>query len=575
MRSRPFLKVLSVFALLVGFALPAAADDLDTPSRVVAATVYTRAAEVVREANVSIPAGAHAVVLGGLPANLLADTIRVEGETDGTLIVGAVDTKRQLVPEASSKTLERQRIERLIEVLEDRSTAARDAIAAAQARKSLATNLATLPSRAPGDAASGPRRSPQDWQALGGLIVAEFNVADAAIREANTSLRTLGKKIEDLRRQLAGIAPQRVSRTQVKINVDAATDLTGTLTIRYQVADAGWSPIYEARLDAGNAQNGPKLSLMRRASVYQSTGETWEDIPLVLSTTRPGRGTAMPRVDTLRAEFRPKLSKTRRSGGLMSLESAQDAVVQPEPAAAPPAKPRSAGLRKAVTRRQAAVVDGAFQTNYMLSGRHTVASDDGAKAVDIDTLTFQPKLRVRIAPRKRAAAFLHADITLGETQRLLPGAVSLFRDGVFVGRGRLPVLVSGETHELGFGEDDRVRVTRATLSEQTGESGILSTTKTDTRRYRTTITNAHVRPVSIRVFDQLPVAADDAIEVTLASDTTSPTERDHEDKPGILVWDFNLPPGAERVINFGYDMAWPDGRALRLREVRTKRVRKR
>ncbi|MEO0620503.1 MAG: mucoidy inhibitor MuiA family protein, partial [Pseudomonadota bacterium] len=457
MRSRPFLKVLSFSALVVGLALPVAADELDTPSRVVAATVYTRAAEVVREAKVSIPAGSHAVVLGGLPANLLADTIRVEGETDGTLIVGAVDTKRLFVPEASSKTLERQRIERLIEVLEDRSTAARDTIAAAQARKSLATNLATLPSQAPGDAASGPRRSPQDWQALGGLIVAEFNVADAAIREANVSLRTMRKKIEDLRRQLASIAPQRISRTQVKINVEAATDLTGTLTIRYQVADAGWSPVYEARLDAGNAQNGPKLSLVRRASVYQSTGETWENIPLVLSTTRPGRSTAMPRVDTLRAEFRPKLSKTRRSGGIMSLETAQDAVVQPEPAAAPSAKPRSAGLRKAVTRRQAAVVDGAFQTNYVLGGRHTVASDDGAKAVDIDTLTFQPKLRVRIAPRKRTAAFLHADITLGETQRLLPGAVSLFRDGIFVGRVQLPVLVSGETHELGFGEDDRVR----------------------------------------------------------------------------------------------------------------------
>ena len=50
-------------------------------------------------------------------------------------------------------------------------------------------------------------------------------------------------------------------------------------------------------------------------------------------------------------------------------------------------------------------------------------------------------------------------MTMARGTPILPGQVSLFRDGTFVGNGRLPLLSPGEEHELGFGVDDAVRVT--------------------------------------------------------------------------------------------------------------------
>ena len=58
---------------------------------------------------------------------------------------------------------------------------------------------------------------------------------------------------------------------------------------------------------------------------------------------------------------------------------------------------------------------------------------------------------------------------------LRPGPVHLFRDGVYMGAGSRPLLAPGETHKLGFGADDRIRISRTESRRETGEAGLLTT----------------------------------------------------------------------------------------------------
>ena len=53
-------------------------------------------------------------------------------------------------------------------------------------------------------------------------------------------------------------------------------------------------PFYDARLATGTKAQAPKLQLVRRASIQQRSGESWDEVALALSTTRPGAGTAAP-----------------------------------------------------------------------------------------------------------------------------------------------------------------------------------------------------------------------------------------------------------------------------------------
>ncbi len=568
-----------VFVALASLTTTAMAADLDAGSRITAVTVYTSAAEVSRVAEIKVPAGQHAVVLGDLPARLRADSIRVEGEATGELEIGSVDTKSVLLAEDASATAERKRLEKEIERLSDRSSAISDNIAAAEARKTLIRNLAQLPVQPAPQGEPQGARSPSDWAAISALIGAQMVEAQKEIRTANIAMRDVQTQINDLQRKLAGIPPRRVRRTEVRINVSAATALEATLTIRYQVADAGWTPAYEARLSTGDDATQPDLRLTRRARVYQRTGEEWKNIALLLSSTRPGRGTSAPRVGSLRAEFQPAISKRK-------YKTSESRAPEPMPSA--PAMelelddvaPQARGLvarpvRKRASRKQARVVEAAFQATYEIPGRHTIPTDGAVRNIEIDRVGFAPSIAVRAVPRKKAAAFLYADIKVADGQRLLPGAVSLFRDGVFVGRGALPTLTSGETHELGFGEDDTVRVEHVTLAQKTGESGIISTTKTDTRKFRMTIVNGHKRAVNVRVFDQLPVSGDDDIQVTMVGNVTAPTVTGVKDKPGVLAWDRELAPQASMVINFGYRISWPEGREIRFREVHKRKNKSR
>ena len=203
------------------------------------------------------------------------------------------------------------------------------------------------------------------------------------------------------------------------------------------------------------------------------------------------------------------------------------------------------------------VINTAFQAIYVIADRQTVKSNEGQKRVQIDVKSFAPMLSIRTVPKLSDVAYLYAKLTLESGALLLPGQTSLFRDGVFVGRGELPQLAGGEDHELGFGSDDKVRVKFATLDRSTGETGIISSSSVETQRFKTTVKNLHSRSVTVTVYDQLPVSANEDIQVTLTSNSTAPTAQNVEDKRGVMSWDLKLDPEEEQEINFGYQVSWP------------------
>ena len=186
---------------------------------------------------------------------------------------------------------ERKRVEDAIEKLKDERATLQAAVQAAEAQKTLIGNLAQLPNRpAPANGARGAARLGQ----LFGLIGQRFAEAQKAMLETQVKVREVDRQIKDLEGKLASLAPAQEERTEVKIFVNAGGALEADIAIRYQVGAASWVPFYDARLATGTKAQAPKLQLVRRASIQQRTGESWDNVALALSTTRPGAGTAAP-----------------------------------------------------------------------------------------------------------------------------------------------------------------------------------------------------------------------------------------------------------------------------------------
>lgn len=544
----------------------AQADELEVSSDIASVTVFPRGAEVTRVAEIKLAPGEHTLIFKDLPIHLLPGSVRVEGKATGGLEIGSVDTQQVFVSDDDGSGLgqtERKRLEDEIERLQDQRRSLENAIAAAEAQKVLIKNLAGLPSRPVASNSGAAHRSPQDWTDLITLIGSQMAAANKTVEETRIAIRDVDERVTDLQKKLAAIAPRRERRTEVRIAVGANSQLEGTLDLRYQVRNARWSPLYDARLSLADDATKPAVELQRRALIVQNTGEAWENVRLALSTTQPQRGTATPNLRPIRVEFVPdepvvEMSRGRTQFADKEMEDdvAQDrigGIVASEPAAAPKAL-----LEKRKVRRREAIISNApFQAIYEIPGKQTVKPDGTRKRVQIDTVALPAELDIRAVPRLSPTAYLYAKLKLGEGLRVLPGPAALFRNGVFVGNGHLPVLSSGEEHELGFGVDDAVRIRYNELERTAGETGTFSTSKTDTRRYKIHVKNLHAQPIKLRVVDRVPVSGDEEIDLVLTGDALKPSVKDLDDKRGVVAWDFELEPQAERELAIGYRLTWP------------------
>jgi uncharacterized protein (TIGR02231 family) len=139
----------------------------------------------------------------------------------------------------------------------------------------------------------------------------------------------------------------------------------------------------------------------------------------------------------------------------------------------------------------------------------------------------------------------------------LPGRVALYRDGIYVGRGQMALTPKDETVRLGFGADDKVKITRATVRRNEGSAGIISSSKIDEREFKITVRSGHDRPIKVVVEDRIPTSEVEDIKVELLPVTTPPTERDARDRRGVLAWSLDAAPGETREIKLGWRVRWP------------------
>lgn len=570
------MKQVLALALVVSFAggSVVCAAEVEAISRIDAVTVFPMGAEVTRVAKVQLEKGEHTLLFQDIPASAVDGSIRVEGTASGKLEIGSVDTRRLSVPQADGEAnaTERRQVEIELEALRDERARLDAQVQGAETQKQLISNLAQLPTRpAP---ATGAERS-EDWTTVLALIATGSAEAQKSIQDAQLRMRETDRKIQDLEKKLGEITPRRTERTEAKVFVVAQSALEADITVRYQVSNASWTPLYDVRLATGAKTVAPKIDLSRRASISQKTGEAWDNVAVTLSTTRPAAGAAAPELRPLIVDFEPEFKPAPRPEAAIApapttagraMEAPADAMAQEESEAdGLGVSPQAYRLKKAiVVERPADVVQASFHALYAVPGRLVIPETGEAKRVQLGAEVIEPQLTIRTVPKVDPKAYLYAKFTLPKGSPLLPGPVSLFRDGTFVGTGRLPILSPGEEHELGFGVDDLVRVRHAVTAETRGESGLISTSRTDSRNFTISVKSMHERSVALAVFDQVPVSANQEIKIDLTGQ--APTKQNVDDKRGVVVWEGKLDPDQEQTIEFGYRVSWPSAKSVIYRQ---------
>lgn len=561
------MRIATIFvfsAIGLGSGAAVAADVLAT-STIDTVTVFPSGAEVTRLAKVKLNQGENRVILPDLPAQAIGNSVRIEGKSAAKVEIGSVDTRRLFIPDAQQEVqaAERRKLEAELESLRDTRAVFEGQVQAAETQRKLLDSLAEMPKSGGGDGQGAPR-SGNDWTAILATIGTGWADSKKVELEAQASIRTTDRKIQDIEGKLNTIAAKQVERTEVAVMMMAATAGEADLTVRYQVPSASWQPIYDARLATGTKTTAPKLELTRRAAITQSTGEPWTGVTLLLSTTRPTAGSSAPDLRTQTVDYVPDAPPPRPIAAAPASAPAEPAELRSRMAVRGGIAMADATVQEVAKSVTASVDMGSFQAIFTVPGRTSVSPTGDAKRVLLVEESIEPSLSVRTVPKLNPKGYLYAKLVLPKSSPVLPGAVSLFRDGTFVGSGRLPQLGPGEEHELGFGADDNIRVKHAVAEDKRGEKGIISASKTDTRNYKITVKNLHQRPIPVTVIDQIPVSQQQDIKVTLTS-RPAPTKTDLDDKRGVVAWELKLDPEQETVIEHGYQVVWPGQKGIQYR----------
>lgn len=549
-----------VATIAVVAAVPALAAEIETSSQIDAVTVYPDGATVTRLIRLDLPAGDSTLLARDFPLTLDPSSLRVEGEGGARLVIGAVEA-RQPLPQPAANI---PQIDRRLEALRDERGALDGAIASATARRQFAERFAETSPAGLGE--KGEARPIAEWRAAFTTVGEEIAIADAAVRQAKIKQRDIDREIARLEAE-RNMSPPKKFEVRIDLNADAAA--SALLRVTYAVRGARWQPVYDARLESGGKDVKPSLELTRRAEIIQTTGEDWPDVALSVSTVRTAHGGSAPELRPLIVRYpvapaplaasshpaaSPVVSNMRidQKWGY-SADLVQDQFAR-----------REAVLAKKAEEQQASFDTGGFQVVFRVPGRIAVPAGQGSKSFRIASSTIAPELMVHAVPSLAETAFLLANFKHAEDAPLLPGRVSIYRDGIFVGRSPMALAAKDETVRLGFGVDEKVKIARAVVRKNEGTAGLIGSSKTDEREFKTTVRNAHEFPIKVAIEDQIPVSETEDIQVEMLPGTTQPSTRELRDRRGVMEWAFEAKPGESREIKLGWRLRWPKDRAIQL-----------
>lgn len=194
-----------------------------------------------------------------------------------------------------------------------------------------------------------------------------------------------------------------------------------------------WRPAHEAHLKSDGS-----VHWTTRATVWQNTGEDWQNVELKLSTARTGSRSELPQIESDFVKMREKADKHQ-----VKLVSRNEARAKDASSNAPVDQ---------------GVYDGGEARSFTVAGQHQLPSNGLPHTFEISQFESQATAKLIATPELSKNAIIVASFINNDRAPLLAGPVTLLYHGAQVGQGHIPYVDRGEKLSLGFGSDDRIAI---------------------------------------------------------------------------------------------------------------------
>nr|PZN55380.1 MAG: mucoidy inhibitor-like protein [Bacteroidota bacterium] len=524
---------LAFFLLAVAFTAKAQTVT-EVESKIREVTVFLNRAQVVREIKTRVNPGETNLVIGGLPASLDPQSIQVSGS--GNAIILGIQHNQNYLKEGE-RPPKLKRLEDSLEYYVARLTKVQNDKAILEKEEKLMEANQKI-------GGTQQNLTVAELRAMADFFRSRMSDIGVAKIEADKQIKTLNEKITKLKQQISeqrGLLARNTSEIVISVSAKAATQ--ANLDVSYVVYDAGWYPVYDLRA----TDTKSPMTLQYKANVFQQTGETWENVKLILSTANPALGGQKPELYTWYLDFPrpvPLQEKAVRVRGMATAPKAYDSADMSEVAFESAAN-------------YVSTIQTSLNTEFNISLPYTVASTTKPTVVDIASHEVPATYRYATTPKLDADAFLLARVTGWEAFSLLPGEANVFFEGTFVGKTYVDPANVEDTLDVSLGRDKRIVVEREKVKDFTSRRTI-GANKRDRYTWEISIRNTRDEPIRIMVEDHVPVSQNSQIEVTV--DETGGAKYTPEN--GKLVWELSLNPGETKKVRYSFEVKYPKDRVI-------------
>jgi uncharacterized protein (TIGR02231 family) len=566
-------QIVLAVALTAVAASVAYADVPTTTGTISKVTVYRGQALVTRTVSVDLPPGASELIVKDLPAMIVPESIYAQ--TSGDTKVLSVRYREKAVSEDT-----RQEVKQLDAQIEDVQHKLKYAESEHKNLDSQWQMYEKLKDFTIAAAGSDLGRGLLTFEPLNNLT----ELIEKKGGEYFKQKMELEDKIDGLKKEqdLLGRKRSELVAGQSRTEREAVLFISGSggkkvaIELNYLVGGANWQQQYNLRANPEKSN----VLVEYNAVVNQTSGEDWDGVALSLSTAEPTMVAAAPVLEPMFVAL-SNPAQTQQAGPQPFFGAAQARQYQAS---------RKANIKKGIAANtelnELAINNQTFLFNagqkelqefqqqmaeisrvegisvtYDLPGRLTLPSRSDQQLVTIASITAKADFTLIATPLLTDYVYLQADLLNDSQTVLLPGQASMFRDGQFVGRSRLPQVTIGERFTAGFGIDSQVQVARELENKKTRIQG---GNRIDTYDYRIALSNYKNVPVELQLLDRLPYSDDASIKIEL--EKTEPQLSTNSEylrtfrKKGILRWDLKLAPNTidqdATVVKYSFTMEY-------------------
>lgn len=557
-------------------------------------TVFTRGAQVEREASVALQKGQTALKLTGLSPCIKPESIRIDG--DGSFTILNVQHQTDYLNELDKSA----EIESVIEKIEDVQIKLEDE----EVRLKIINDKLDFLNTNKNITGSEQTVEPEAYIALNSIYGNNLESLSLDALRRKRLIKTYNKEIIKLNKQLVSLnSKSDLPSGTLLIKVECTHPLNTEIRFNYLVDNVGWFPSYDMRFLGVNKP----LNITYKANIRQNTGVDWKDVDLVLSTTKTNISAQIPKFSPFYLQFYyPEIEQalqgrvagvqiTGNSGtpganseiyirGQSSANSLNeplyvvDGVPQKSISNINPNEIKNIEVLKDAsataiygTRGANGVVVLSTKQNsnetsipftlvskheisreYIVDAAQTIYANNKTTTVSYRKTNLDAHFEYQSIPKVSGNVFLVGKISDWYSAELLDGDVNVYLENSYVGKSRIDTRQFADTLEISFGIDNNISIKRERISEYS-ENQFIGSNRKETIAYKLKIRNNKTYAITTKITDQVPVSIIKDIEVEVLELSGGKMNKES----GKIEWEVSLEPLENKDVIIKYSVKYP------------------